>query len=728
MSKLGKLIIMSTRLPVSVNKVDGQLVFNASDGGLASGISAVSKTRDSSWIGWPGIASDELTQKEKTQIVTELKKYKCHPVFLTQHQVDAYYSGYCNATLWPLFHYFTNKARYNNDYWKCYKQVNELFAKEARKFTTDDSQLWVHDYQLMLLPALLRQRYKKALIGFFLHTPFPSFELFRLLPERDELLRGLLGADLVGFHTYDYVRHFLSSVQRSLGYTHDLGAIKLEDRVVQTDAFPIGIDYKKFAKAPRKLKVKKMLRSFNLVQEKTKVILAVDRADYSKGIPARLDAYEVFLKKNAAYRGKVVLILLAVPSRGDVEEYKELRLTIEQKVSRINGQYSTVDWAPISYRHQSLAFEEVSALYAMADVMLVTPLRDGMNLVAKEYVANHHKSGGVLVLSEMAGVASELTEALQVNPNDTSAVASTIKVALEMPLKEQKERMAAMQGRIANYTIDRWANDFITQLSRSSEKQPHRIKVLTSSRRKRLVKDYREAHSRLLLLDYDGTLKNFVSSPKASFARPSRRVRAILKNLSKDDKNKVYIVSGRPKNILEEFFKGMKLGLVAEHGGWILSAGQWVRSSVTAKRWKKPIMPLLHEFAARTPGATVEEKDFSVSWHYRNTTPDLAYVRINELTAELQKLLVDSEADIFEGDKVLEIKPRQMHKGAIVTELLADDKWDFIMAIGDDFADEYMFRALPERSYTINVGNKHMTDARYQLDSVSDVIDLLSDL
>lgn len=728
MAKNSKLIIISTRLPVTVTKKDGELRFKASDGGLATGMSSVSKSRDSVWVGWPGIASDELTQKDKNTIVKELKKHACHPVFLTQEQVDEYYSGYCNATLWPLFHYFTAKARYSMTYWKHYRNVNSLFARETRRFVESGSQVWVHDYQLMLLPALLRSKHPEAMIGFFLHTPFPSFEIFRLLPEREELLNGLLGADLVGFHTYDYVRHFLSSVQRTLGHENHLGAIELDDRIVQTDAFPIGIDYKKFAKAARTRQVKKVLKSFDLFREKTRVILAVDRSDYSKGIPARLDAYEVFLRQNPEYIEKVILVVLAVPSRGDVEEYKELRSIIEQKVSRINGDLSTADWSPISYRHQSVPFNELNALYALADVMLVTPLRDGMNLVAKEYVANHHKDGGVLVLSEMAGVASELTEAVQVNPNNTSMVAHAIKKALEMPKSEQKERMKAMQARISDYTINKWANDFITQLSRTRDRQQTDGKLLNNSEQKKLVKEYENAQKRLILLDYDGTLKEFVSSPKASLARPSRKVRSILKKLSKDPANKVVIVSGRPKNTLEGYFKGIKLGIVAEHGGWILDAGGWVKSSITSKRWKKSVIEILNDYAARTPGAHVEEKDFALVWHYRQVSPDLAYVRTQELRAELQKMLIDSDVDVFDGRKIIEVKPKNMHKGAIVTELLDEDMWDFIMAIGDDYTDEDMFRALPERSFTIHVGNKSTTDARYQLAGVKDVVDLLDSL
>jgi trehalose 6-phosphate synthase/phosphatase len=722
-----KLVIVSNRLSYTVRRVDGKLTYLPSEGGLATGMSSVSKPNSSVWIGWPGITSDELTAKEKSEIVEELQKRNCFPVFLTQAQIDDYYSGYCNATLWPLFHYFPNKARYSADYWRQYKAVNQLFYNATKRFLTNDARVWVHDYQLMLLPELLRAGHANVSIGFFLHTPFPSYEIFRLLPEREEVLRGLLGADLVGFHTYDYARHFLSSVRRILGYENSLGVIRMDDRAISVDGFPIGINYRKFAKSSNKRKVKKIINSFNLLSQSAKVILTVDRTDYSKGIPARLDAYQIFLENNPQYLGKVVMILLAIPSRGDVEEYQELRLTIEQKVGRINGEFSTVDWAPITYRHQSLPFDELVALYSMADVMLVTPLRDGMNLVAKEFVATKHKQGGVLVLSEMAGAAFELPEAVQVNPNNGKTVAQAIKQALEMPEKEQRERMRAMQKRISEYTIEKWADDFLTQLKNTKSQYGLSGKVMAPGDKALLVKDYGRAGSRLILLDYDGTLKDFVVSPKASLARPSRKVRAVLKRLVVDKKNQVVIVSGRPKNVLDHFFEDIGLGLIAEHGGWILGAGGWVRSSFASKKWKAMVRPILQQYTTRTPGSEVEEKDFSFAWHFSRVAPDLAYVRSQELKTELKNKLKTSAIGVFEGSKIVEVKPKNMHKGVIVTELLSTQTWDFILAIGDDYTDEDMFRALPERAYSINVGEKDSA-ARFQLESVKEVLDLLDTL
>lgn len=722
-----KLVIVSTRLPVSVSKVDGKLKFSASPGGLATGVASLKKTKDSVWVGWPGIASDDISRSEKQQIIIELQKRGCYPVFLTNEQVDKFYSGYSNSTLWPLFHYFPNKAEFNNSYWESYQEVNKAFAKVTYKFATPGTKIWVHDYQLMLVPQNLRKMQKDAIIGFFLHTPFPNFEIFRLIPEREALLQGLLGANLVGFHTYDYARYFLSSVLKILGNENSLGTIKIDNRLVQIDAFPIGIDYTKFADASKKLSVTKLLKSFSLFILKTKVILAVDRADYSKGIPARLDAFELFLDKYPQHRKKAVLVLIAVPSRSDVDAYKELRSKIEQKVSRINGKYSTTDWTPITYRYQALPFDELCALYSLADVMLVTPLRDGMNLVAKEYIATKHRSNGVLVLSDMAGAASELTDAVLVNPNNANQVADAIHLGLTMPKSDQKHRMKKMQARISEYTIEKWARDFIVELNSSVLKQTINPKQLNEKQHKALVNDYKKANNRLILLDYDGTLKEFVKSPHEKHSRPTAKIKRFLKTLSKDRRNKVIIVSGRPRNTLENYFANIDLDLVAEHGGWVFDAGGWIKSSIVAKKWKKNLKPILEQFVARTPGSELEEKDFSFVWHYSQVLPDLAYVRKEELKKIVRANLKSDEIGIFDGHKIIEIKPKRMNKGVIVTELLAKNNWDFILTIGDDYTDEDMFRALPASAYSINVGMQ-ATNARFQLNSVKDVLDLINSL
>ena len=678
------------------------------------------------WLGWPGISKEELTSSEISEATIKLKEMGCIPVFLNNKQIDNFYSGYCNSTLWPLFHYFVQRANYKSSYWTAYQSVNKLFTQATIKLADANSNIWVHDYQLMLMPTMLRKSLKTNKIGFFMHTPFPSYEIFRLLPERESVLKGLLGANLIGFHTYDYVRHFLSSVLRILGLENSLGRIHLEDgTTVQTDAFPIGIDYKKFEQAGNNRLAKSTVKKLTKKSAGKKIILSVDRADYSKGIPERLDAYELFLKQNPEYHEKLSYIVLAVPSREGIEEYQKLVTEIEQKISHINGRYGSLQWQPISYINQSVSFKELTSLYRVADIMLVTPLRDGMNLVAKEYIASTGKKSGVLILSELAGAATELLEAIQINPNDSKMVADSIKAALVMSPKEQKIRLSKMQNRVKRYSIETWASDFINKLDQTSNKKSS--SKMPELSRQNMIKDYSQASQRLLLLDYDGTLKDFVATPDEKLARPDEQLLKTLEKLASNSKNRVVIISGRPKKILNKWFKSKNIELVAEHGAWHRNKSKWSQITSAKQNWKKPAIKILESFADRTPSALIEEKDFALVWHYREVLPELAYVREQELKNELKQLTADNHIGIFEGNKILEIKPTNLQKGVVVQKYLRESDWDFIVAIGDDYTDEDMFNVLSEPAYTINVGSG-ATEAGYQVKSVKDVRDLLKDM
>ncbi len=672
------------------------------------------------WVGWPGISSDELTADEEQEIIKKLAELNCLPVFLNDTQIENFYEGYCNSTLWPLLHYFTERIINRQIFWEAYNQINQLFAETLKSAADPDDTIWVHDYQLMLLPGLIRDQEHSGRIGFFLHTPFPSYEIFRVLPEREALLNGLLGADLVGFHTYDYVHHFLSSCLRKLGLENREGQISLPDerRTVVSDVFPIGIDYEKFAGTASKIKPKKT--------RGRKLILSVDRADYSKGIPERLDAFGYFLKHNPGYHQKVSLVLLAVPSRETVGDYIKLRNIIERKIGRINGTYSTVDWSPITYLRQSMPFDELVELYKQADIMLVTPLRDGMNLVAKEYVASRSDRSGVLILSELAGAASELPEALLINPSNRDMLARAMLDALEMPINEQNNRIQKMQRRISNYTVQVWAKDFLDQLSLTKKLVVEVKASLNKEHRESLKEQYKKSNKRLLLLDYDGTLRSFVNSPDSDKARPSKRLIDILVNLSADKKNKLVIVSGRPRSALEQWFKNLDIDLIAEHGGWNRISSNWTRAKFDGTDWRPEIITLLEKYHERTPGSIVERKDFAVVWHFRNVQHELAYVRINSLIAELEHLSEGTNLSINRGNKIIEIKPAEINKGNAISAILENSKYDFIFSIGDDYTDEDMFRSLPAGSFTIKVG-KEATQAQMRMDSVAEVHRLLKD-
>jgi len=720
-------IIVSNRLPVSVSKVDGQLTFTPSNGGLATAMASL-KVDGQVWIGWPGIASDELTSADKAAITRKLKEYNCYPVFLSAAQVHNFYEGYANDTLWPLFHYFQSLATHNTVYWKSYIEVNKLYSRAIVKQALETATIWVHDYHLMLLPNILRKQLPDSSIGFFLHIPFPSYEIFRLLPERKEILEGLLGADLLGFHTYDYARHFMSSTLRLLGHESQHGTLRINQRTITVDAFPIGIDYKKFVAATKSGAVDKELEVLDNSYKGQKVILSVDRLDYSKGIANRLDAFEQFMRQYPQYHKKVSLLMIAVPSRTEVEAYKELRDYIEQTVSRINGMFATVDWTPISYQFKNLPFEQVVALYAKADVALVTPLRDGMNLVAKEYVASKQKRPGVLVLSELTGAIDELPESLRINPNNSNSIVKAIRKALVMPLREQRQRLRTMQHRLAQYSVQRWANDFIEQLDRTKRKQTAiSEKLLTSQNQTDMISDYHRAKKRLFLFDYDGTLVNFVNTPDPAAARPPSRLLSILKALASDKRNEVCIISGRTRDALESWFKGLPLTLVAEHGSWVKQEGNWAQEQMSFQHYKDLLLPVLETYAERTPGARIEVKNFALVWHYDNVVPELAFDRTTNLRHELHTLIDSNEVGVFNGRKILEIKPRGIHKGTIAAELMDSGQADFVLCLGDDYTDEDMFKALPEDTYTVKVGIKD-THARFHVTTVNDALKLLEKL
>ncbi|MHC4692280.1 MAG: bifunctional alpha,alpha-trehalose-phosphate synthase (UDP-forming)/trehalose-phosphatase [Planctomycetota bacterium] len=724
---MGRVVVIANRLPLNTTRRAGRIHFRPSPGGLAVGLSSVAKSSDGIWIGWPGITSEKLSFKEKEQICTRLFAESCHPVFLSRRQIDRYYQGFCNKTIWPLFHYFPRRAVYDRSFWKTYREVNELFCDEVMKLVKPDDRIWIHDYQLMLLPQLLQERLGHSEIGFFLHIPWPSFEVFRLIPWREEILHGLLGADLIGFHTYDYVRHFLSSVTRIIGLERTFSNISIYNRVVKADAFPMGIDYEKYSRAIEDPGVAKEAKKIRRRVGEGKIILSVDRLDYSKGIIERLEAFDLFLSSNPQYRGKVTLIMVAVPTRTGVEDYKALRNSLEQLVGRVNGEYGTMDYIPVWYLYRSLPFNELTALYNISDVALVTPLTDGMNLIAKEYIAAKTDKPGVLIISEMTGAARELGEALVVNSCNKEAIVEAIRKALEMPEPEQMERNRIMQERLRRYNVSRWSEEFLCALSEIKKTQQElSARRLSESIIEHLRQDYRKSSKCLFLLDYDGTLVGFKGKPAE--AGPDKEILTLLRSLSQNPKNTVVIITGRDKTTLEDWLGNLGAALVAEHGGWIRREDRkWQSVQSFEVKWKDTIRPILELYSDRTPGSMVEEKDFSLVWHYRMADPELAYLRVQELKSALIHLTENLDIGVFEGSKILEVKSMVVTKGRAAEIWISEKKWDFILAAGDDYTDEEMFVSLPEHAYSIKVGLA-ASKARFNVDSVKEIRMLLKNL
>jgi len=512
-----------------------------------------------------------------------------------------------------------------------------------------------------------------------------------------------------------------------MGLEHTLGQVGMGNRVIKVDVFPMGIDYKKYSQSINNTGTKKEVDKILKTVGKRKIIISIDRLDYTKGIIQRLEAFDLFLSENPEYKGKVTLIMVAVPSRTDVEDYQILRNRLEQLVGRINGEHGAIGYIPVWYLYRFMPFHKIAALYNVADVALVTPLRDGMNLIAKEFIAGKTDGKGVLILSEMTGAASELGEALIVNANNKGAIVRAIKDALEMPLLEQIERNKLMQERIAGYDVSRWSSDFIQALSDIKKKQQELyVHKLSESTKQKLIKDYGKSKKRLLLLDYDGTLVGFKGKPAQ--AGPDDEIMNLLRSLSANKKNNIVIISGRDKTTLDEWLGSLDVSLVAEHGAWIKQRNkQWQCTQPHAAQWKDTIKPILELYSDRTPGSSVEEKDFSLVWHYRRANPELAYVREQELKGALMNMTENLDVGVFEGNKILEMKNAGVNKGRAVEYWTGNQKWDFLLAAGDDYTDEEMFRALPNGAYSIKVGLS-ISNARFQVDTLNEIRLLLKEL
>ena len=581
----------------------------------------------------------------------------------------------------------------------------------------------------MLLPKLIRDRFPEMAVGFFLHIPFPSYEIFRQLPRswRAGLIEGLLGASLIGFHTHDYTRDFLTSVLRTVGYEHQLGMLTLRDRVVKVDTFPMGIDFDRYARAAASPETGSRVADLRRNCAGLNVIFSVDRLDYTKGLINRLRGYDLFLKDNPRWRGKVVFVVSVAPSRIGVESYQAMKLELEQTVGRIVGAYGNVQWTPLIYQYRNLGFEEVVALYRLCDVALITPLRDGMNLVAKEFIACRPDATGVLVLSEMAGAAKEMGEALIINPFHTEDFARALEQALAMPVDEQIRRNQLMQDRLRRYNVHRWGDDFIqAMLDTQKTEQARRARFLAAKTQSALIQQYRAASLRALLLDYDGTLVPFAENPR--LAKPDEELLSLLGALGADPANEVVIISGRPRRDLEEWFGNLPLALVAEHGVWLRHQNaDWRMLKAITTEWKERVRPILQLYVDRLPGALFEEKEFSLAWHYRRADPEQASLRARELLDDLADYTRNIDVQVFEGNKVIEVRNTGVNKGTAALEWLTSHTPDFILGIGDDWTDEDLFRALPPAAFTIRVG-MDKTAARYYLGNHTSVRRLLREL
>jgi len=728
-----RLVVVSNRLPMTLRRARDGWRAERSAGGLATALGPVLERTSGIWIGWPGSKPEEEDGARAQVLARWAEKERLIAVEIPEGVVEGFYEGYANQTLWPLFHGFPARVNFDPAGWDAYVGANRLFLDALLEHVRDDDLVWIHDYQLMLLPEMLRAARPDLRIGFFLHIPFPASDVFRVLPRREEILHGLLGADLLAFQTHAHLQHFRSCLLRVTGIESRMDQVDVAGRPVRLDALPIGISPEDFAgMVERNPRVGARLGELRRRFEGRRVLLAVDRLDYTKGIPERLLSYRRLLRDAPDLHGKVVLIQVAVPTREAIPEYEGLKRDVNELVGAINGDFATPSWTPVVYLRRSISRTELLALYELADLGWVAPLKDGMNLVAKEFVACQTDGDAVLVLSEFAGAAAEMGEAFLVNPYDEDRTAAVLERALNTTLEERRDRMLALRRRVLRNNALAWSERFVDQLATAAHARADRqgdgwpiflpVDELRGA--------FHRSSVRWLFLDYDGSLVPFAKRP--SEAVPPVSLVQLLAELAAMPSTHVVLVSGRGRHDLEAWFGDVPgLWLAAEHAVMLRSPCE--------RRWEEPRAPVpvegmdrvrtvLEHFVDRTPGSFIEEKECSLVWHHRMADPEFGAWLANDLAATLDEMLAETELRAVRGKKSVEVKLAWATKGDAVTRL--GSIWpaaDFLLAAGDDRSDEELFERLGPEHWTVHVG-AGPSRARFRLPGPEVVMSVLRSL
>lgn len=720
-----RLLLVSNRLPVKLRGGDGvPWSLERTMGGLATGLAGPHRDSGGVWIGWPGLATEDGSVPVEAEALLRADGF--HPIGLTPDEHERYYLRASNRCIWPLLHGFVERVEFDRDDWRTYRAVNQRFADAVVEEARPGDVVFVQDFQLMLVPAMIRAQRDDLRIGFFLHVPFPHTGIFRALPSRLETLTGLLGADVIGFHTLEYLRCFRSAARRVLGVETTSHSVDFGGRRVSLVAQPLGIDPTPWERPSDEPDVAAALAEAREAADGRRVLLGVERLDYTKGILERLRAFKEMLEEEPSLAEEVVFFQIAVPSRVEVDAYRELQEEAARLAGEINSRFGRVGLQPLHYQLRGVGPDQLLALYRVADVCVVTPLRDGLNLVAKEFVASRLSNGGVLVLSEFTGASWELTEALHVNPYDIDAMKTAFRRALAMDEDEQARRMAPMRERIQRDDIHRWTASMLGEIEGSVRSAaPVRIE---GELREALDARWAEATDRVVALDYDGTLRELVVDPEA--AVPSEELTSLLTALAATPGVEPWIVSGRTHEFLSKHLGGTGVGFIAEHG----RCAQWpgddeVRSLLPspAPVWKERVRPLLEDVCGRVQGSHIEEKPQGLAWHYRAAEPESAAWQAHELYQHLGEILADENLEVLRGSKVLEVRPSGVSKSRGLGLVLHDraQSPDLLVVAGDDVTDESMFREF-EDAVSILVGTR-ASAADHRVDTPADLRALLAD-
>ncbi len=722
------MVVVANRLPFDLKKQpDGSTIARQAPGGLVTALAPILSRREGAWIGWAGDADVELDP-------TTTDGLTLHPLPLSADEISAYYEGFSNGTLWPLYHDAIADPEYHRHWWDAYRRVNRRFAEKSAEVAADGAVVWIHDYQLLLVPAMLRELRPDVRIGFFQHIPFPPVELYMRLPWRKEIIAGMLGADLIGFQVSGAVRNFARLARTLVGADVSGSSLSYADRNIRVGAFPISIDAKaqsELAVRPEVTEAAAKLRSD--LGNPRKLILGVDRLDYTKGINVRLRAFgELLAERDPAVDG-ATMIQIATPSRERLGSYVRTRENIERQVGAINGDYGRIGHPAVSYLHQSFPRDELAAFYVAADVMAVTPLRDGMNLVAKEYIACRTDGDGVLLLSEFTGAAGELRQSLLVNPYDTNGVKETLRTALQMPHQEQKKRMRFLRRQVRTHDVDAWAKTFLSTLEDTKDPVAAALKRLPAEV-KSAVRSLADEQYLLVGTDFDGVLSPLVEDPAA--ARPLPAAIDALRTLAVLPNTSVAVISGRSLDQLRLLVGDAgPVHLVGSHGaedagisGLVHHAAHTGPTPTTLtddeQHLKDRLDRAVADLAEKYPTIRLEHKPTGIAVHLRGTTPEVETAVAQEITRGMAEW---DGVRVLPGKKVLELSVVTADKGRALAGLRSALGGPRTIFLGDDVTDEHAFGVLQPGDVGVKVGPGE-TAAKLRISDPRQVADLLTAL
>ncbi|KAF9809969.1 hypothetical protein IEO21_07199 [Rhodonia placenta] len=681
----------------------------------AYGAPSTSTASESAHASPSKVPTKDIGEEERRELEQLLAKYRSRdevsieggkqttyvPVWLDNKEAHGHYEGYCKQTLWPLFHYLlwqdvATEYASADSHWAPYNAVNAAFAKRVAEVYRPGDLIWVHDYHLLLVPSLLRQALPEAAIGLFVHTPFPSSEIFRCLPRRKEILDGMLGANLICFQTYSYSRHFTSTCVRVCGYEiTNTGGIDVQGHVAAISYCPVGVDAERVAKDTLRAGIEPKLEALRALYEGKKIIVGRDKLDVVKGVVQKLRAFEKLLRDYPQWIGNVVLIQVTSPALSDSPK---LERQVSELVAHINGEYGSLDFIPVHHYHQTIKKDEFYALLSVADLGVITPLRDGMNTTSMEFIiAQERTKRSPLVLSEFMGISSNMSDALQVNPWSLEEVAAAIHQGLLMSDEEKLSRHQKLYKTVTTHTSHTWAAMLAKMLLAQVGRQ-NLARQTPPMPKDRLESRYHAAKKRLFLLDYDGTLAPIVRVPSA--AVPSPETLEALERLSSDPRNVVFIISGRDGHFLEQHLGHLKnLGMSAEHGGFVREPGapDWTNFTESLDMsWMDEVLEIFRYYTERTTGSHIEVKKSSITWHYRSSDPEWGLFQCRQCQDLLENNLARKRPiEVLVGKKNLEVRPLAVNKGEIVKRILYyNPDAEFVFCAGDDKTDEDMFRAL----------------------------------